>query len=60
MSDVCLRHQLDHGLHGLLECPVAANQELNVDIPDADYPRLRSVNEIVAYIEAKTPVGRRR
>ena len=32
---------------------IAVHEELGFDIPEADYPRLRTLDEIVAYIETK-------
>ncbi len=51
--DVRLRDQLDLDSMDFLNFLIAVNQDLNVDIPEADYPRLRTLDEIVAYIEAK-------
>jgi acyl carrier protein len=52
-SDVRLRDQLDLDSMDFLNFLIAVDAELNVDIPEADYPRLRTLDDIVAYIEAR-------
>jgi len=51
--DVRLRDQLDLDSMDFLNFLIAVDAEMNVDIPEADYPRLRTLDDIVAYIEAK-------
>ena len=51
--DVRVRDQLDLDSMDFLNFLIAVDAELNVDIPEADYPRLRTLDDIVAYIEAK-------
>ncbi|HSP54885.1 MAG TPA: phosphopantetheine-binding protein [Dehalococcoidia bacterium] len=51
--DVRIRDQLDLDSMDFLNFLIAVNEELNIDIPEDDYPRLRTLDEIVAYIQAK-------
>ncbi len=51
--DVRIRDQLDLDSMDFLNFLIAVDEELNVDIPEADYPRLRTLDEIVAHIETK-------
>jgi acyl carrier protein len=50
--DVRIRDQLDLDSMDFLNFLIAVHEELDIDIPEADYPRLRTLDEIVAYIEA--------
>jgi acyl carrier protein len=52
-SDVRLRDQLDLDSMDFLNFLIAVDAEMNVDIPEADYPKLRTLDDIVAYIETK-------
>ena len=51
--DVRIRDQLDLDSMDFLNLLIAVKEELNIDIPEDDYPRLRTLDEIVAYIQAK-------
>lgn len=51
--DLRLRDQLDLDSMDFLNFLIAVHEELGVDIPEADYPKLRTLEDIVAYIEAK-------
>ena len=51
--NVRIRDQLDLDSMDFLNFLIAVDAELNVDIPEADYPKLRALDDIVAYIEAK-------
>lgn len=52
-SDVRIRDQLDLDSMDFLNFLIAVDEELNVDIPEADYPRLATLNACVAYIKEK-------
>jgi len=53
--DVRIRDQLDLDSMDFLNFLIAVDEDLHVDIPEADYPKLRSLNDIVGYIEARLP-----
>ena len=48
--DVDFRDQLDLDSMDLLNFVIAVDQELHVEIPEADYPRLASLDGFVAYL----------
>jgi len=52
-ADVRIRDQLDLDSMDFLNFLIAVNEELNVDIPEADYPKLRTLNDISSYLAAK-------
>jgi acyl carrier protein len=49
-----LRDQIDIDSVDFLNFVIALHKELGVDIPDADVPKLGSLNGCVAYLLAKT------
>jgi acyl carrier protein len=49
-ADVRIRDQLDLDSMDFL---IAVDEALNVDIPEADYPKLRTLNDIIAYLAPK-------
>lgn len=51
--DVRIRDQLDLDSMDFLNFLIGVNEELGVDIPEADYPKLRTLDDIVGYIEAQ-------
>jgi acyl carrier protein len=51
--DVRLRDQLDIDSMDFLNFLIAVDEELHVDIPEADYPRLATLDACVAYIRDK-------
>jgi acyl carrier protein len=53
-ADVRIRDQLDLDSMDFLNFLIAVDGELHVDIPEADYPKLRTLNDIVTYLSAKT------
>ena len=53
-ADVRIRDQLDLDSMDFLNFLIAVDEELHVDIPEADYPKLRTLNDIVEYLAAKT------
>ncbi len=52
-GDVDLREQLDIDSVDFLNFVVALDQELGVDVPEADYAKLRTLDGGVAYLSAK-------
>jgi acyl carrier protein len=52
-DDVRIRDQLDLDSMDFLNFLIAVDEELNVDIPEADYPKLRTLNDCVAYVQAR-------
>jgi acyl carrier protein len=51
--DVRIRDQLDLDSMDFLNFLIAVDEELHVDIPEADYTKLRTLNDIVDYLAAK-------
>ena len=51
--DVALRDQLDIDSMDFLNFIIAVHEELGVDIPEADYPRLQTLDDLVAYLTEK-------
>jgi acyl carrier protein len=47
-ADVRIRDQLDLDSMDFLNFLIAVDEALGVDIPEADYPKLRTLNDIVA------------
>lgn len=52
-----LRDQVDLDSMDWLNVLVGLHQRLHVDIPEADYRRLVTLDDIVAYVAAKIPQG---
>ena len=52
--DVNLRDQLDIDSMDFLNLVIAIHEELQVDIPEADYARLQTVDDFVDYLAART------
>ncbi len=50
--DVSFRDQLDIDSMDFLNFVIALHEELKVDIPESDYPKLSSLNGCVAYLTA--------
>jgi acyl carrier protein len=50
-----LRDQLELDSMDFLSFVIALHQRLGVDIPEADYPRLRTLEELARYLEPKVP-----
>ena len=51
--DIRLRDQLDLDSMDFLNFLIAVDEELGVDIPEADYPKGRTLADAVGYIGAK-------
>lgn len=54
--DVDLREQLDLDSMDVLNFVIAVDQELGVDIPESDYPRLLALDDFVAYLAQRLGV----
>ena len=52
-SDRPLRDQVDLDSMDWLNFLVALHEQLHVQIPEADYRKLRTLDELVAYLRAK-------
>jgi acyl carrier protein len=52
--DVSLREQVDIDSMDFLNLVIALHERLRVDIPEADYQRLQSLDDLVAYLAEKT------
>ena len=52
---VALRDQIDLDSVDWLNVLVAINEQLKVDIPEADYEKLRSFADLVRYLAARVP-----
>jgi len=51
--DKMLRDQVDLDSMDFLNFIIALHKRLQVDIPEADYAKLTTLNEIVAYLKAR-------
>jgi len=51
--DVRVRDQLDIDSMDLLNFVIAVDDQLGVDIPERDYPKLRTLNDCVRYLRAR-------
>jgi acyl carrier protein len=51
---VDLREQVDLDSMDLLNLAIAIHQATGVDIPEADYPQMASLNGCVAYLRSRT------
>lgn len=51
--DVRIRDQLDLDSMDFLNFLIAVHEATGVDVPEADYPKLRTLNDITAYLQAK-------
>lgn len=49
---VRIRDQLDLDSMDFLNFLIAVHEATGVDIPEADYPKLRSLNDIITYLQA--------
>jgi acyl carrier protein len=52
--DVGLRDQLDIDSMDLLNFVIGIHEQVHVDIPEADYARLQTLDEVVDYLVEKT------
>ena len=54
VATVPLRDQIDLDSMDWLNFIVGLHEQLHVDIPEADYRKLRTLNELIAYLGAKS------
>jgi len=61
-SDLPIREQLDIDSMDQLRFLVALHQDLGIDIPEADYPKLISIASCIDYLEHRAAIseGRKR
>lgn len=52
---VPLRDQIDLDSMDWLNFLVGLHEQLHVDIPEADYRKLRTLDDLIAYLRAKLP-----
>ncbi len=53
--DVRVRDQLDIDSMDLLNFVIAVDEQFGVDIPERDYTKLRTLNDMVGYLSARMP-----
>jgi len=53
-TDLNLRDQLDIDSMDSLNFLIAVHEKLQVDIPEADWARLQTIDELVEYLGART------
>ena len=49
-----LREQLDIDSMDFLNIVTVIHEETGLDIPEADYPKMATLNQCIAYLQAKT------
>jgi len=54
VATVPLRDQIDLDSMDWLNFIVGLHEQLHVDIPEADYRKLRTLNDLIAYLRAKS------
>jgi acyl carrier protein len=52
--DLGLRDQLDIDSMDFLNLAIGINQELHVDIPETEYDRLKTLDDLVSYLAEKS------
>lgn len=55
VADQALRDQVDLDSMDWLNFLVGLHSKLHVDIPEADYARLRTLNDLLEYLHARMP-----
>lgn len=55
--DMRLRDQLDIDSMDLLNFVIGVDEHLGVDIPERDYPKLRTLNDLARYVEVRLGDG---
>ncbi len=55
VADRPLREQIDLDSMDWLKVIIAVHEKLKVDIPEADYGKLRSLDDWAAYVRGRTP-----
>ena len=56
--DVPLREQVDIDSVDYLRVLVELNEKVGVDIPEADYARIATINQLVAYLAGRAGTAR--
>lgn len=51
--DEKLREALDIDSFDFLNVMIGLNEELKVEIPESDYPKLATLNELISYLSAR-------
>jgi acyl carrier protein len=59
-ADANIRDELDIDSMDFLNFAIAVHEALHVEIPEADYPELATVNGCVEYVAARLPAPTRR
>jgi acyl carrier protein len=57
--DLSLREQLDLDSMDFLNFMIGVHKELHVEIPEADYPKLGTLNGCIEYLAAKRAIDPR-
>jgi acyl carrier protein len=52
-----LRHQVDLDSMDWLNVLIALNERLGVNVPEADYARLYTLDDLLGYLAARLPEG---
>jgi acyl carrier protein len=52
-----LRHQVDLDSMDWLNVLIALNERLGVNVPEADYARLYTLDDLLGYLAARLPKG---
>ena len=55
--DIDFREELDIDSIGFLNLVIALDRRLGIQVPEADYPKLASLNGATAYLAALSPSG---
>ena len=56
--DADLRDELDIDSMDFLRFVIAVHERLNVEVPEADYPKIRTLDGCVAYLAERTAQAR--
>ena len=54
--DVNIRDQMDIDSMDFLNFVIALHDTLHIDIPESDYPKIATLNDCAAYLEARLQV----
>lgn len=55
VADMPLRSQVDLDSMDWLNFLVGLHEKFKIEIPEADYARLRTLNDLLEYLHARTP-----
>lgn len=55
VADMPLRNQVDLDSMDWLNFLVGLHEKFKIEIPEADYARLRTLNDLLEYLHARTP-----